>query len=119
MKLLYYRVYYTIYRGLLWLGQSHETDSVRFNVVFIQSLFTMLITVGLNAFLVGITRKPFIINSKWQSIVVLLCLFEASLSPNWGKDRSKNILLTLAFMVFSIALLCVSLMYLKAHSLKK
>lgn len=135
MTLLYYRIYYTIYRALIWLGQSEETDMIRVNVFILMSIYTMLIAVGIIGFLIGITGKLFIVNSTIQGITFALfnlgvnayIIFygkrydeiESKLSPTWTKNKSKNILLTLAFVVCSIAVICFSLMYIKEHPLKK
>ena len=135
MTLLYYRIYYTIYRALIWLGQSEETDMIRVNVFILMSIYTMLIAVGIIGFLIGITGKLFIVNSTIQGITFALfnlgvnayIIFygkryieiESKLSPTWTKNKSKNILLTLAFVVCSIAVICFSIMYIKEHPLKK
>ena len=135
MKLLYYRIYYTIYRGLIWLGQSHETDMIRFNVVVIITIFTMLLAVGVISFLIGIIGKSIIVNSKLQSIIFALVIIsinvfmvfykkrykeiEGELSSTWAKNKPKNVLLTLVFIVCSIAFLCLSIIYIKEHPLSK
>ena len=131
MKILYYWIYYTIYRTLIWVGQKHETDMIRVNAFVLMSLFTMLIVVGMLGFLIGITREIIIVNSKTQSVLLALSILaanayiifyrksynkiESELSPTWTKNKSKNILLTLAFIVCSIAVICFSIMYIKAH----
>ena len=134
MKILYYRIYYTIYRTLIWVGQKHETDMIRVNAFVLMSLFTMLIVVGMLGFLIGITREIIIVNSKTQSVLLALSILaanayiifyrksynkiESELSPTWTKNKSKNILLTLAFIVCSIAVICFSIMYIKEHPFK-
>ena len=135
MKLLYYKIYYTIYRALIWFGQREETDMIRVNVFVLLSLFTMLIIVGIVAFLVGITGQAFIINSKMQGIILALFILatnayivfykkrykeiEDELSPTWGINKPRNILLTLAFIICSIAFFCFSIVYIKNHPLTK
>ena len=135
MKLLYYRIYYTIYRGLLWFGQSEETDMIPVNVFILMSIYTMLIAVGLISFLIGFTGEIFIVNSKIQSIIFALFILgvnayiifykkkydqiESELSATWSRNKTKNILLTLIFIVCSIAVICLSVMYIKGHPLKK
>ena len=135
MKLLYYRLYYTIYRALIWIGQREETDMIRVNVFILMSIYTMLIAVGIIGFLIGITGKLFIVNSTIQGVIFALfnlgvnayIIFygkryneiESELSPIWKKNKSKNILLTLAFVVCSIAVISFSIMYIKEHPLKK
>ena len=135
MKLLYYRIYYTIYRAFIWFGQREETDMIRVNAFVLLSLFTMLIVVGMVAFLIGITGKIFIVNSKIQGIILALSILaanayiifyrnryneiESELSPTWTKNKSKNVFLTLAFVVCSIAVICFSIMYIKEHPLRK
>lgn len=135
MKLLYYRIYYTIYRALVWLEQRDETDMIRVNVFVLLSLFTMLIIVGIVIFLIGIMGQSFIINSRPQSIALALLILAANayivfykkryreienkLSTTWERNKSKNILLTLAFSIFSIAFFCFSIIFIKAHPLTK
>jgi multisubunit Na+/H+ antiporter MnhC subunit len=135
MKLLYYRIYYTIYRSLIWVGQSHETDMIRVNVFILMSIYTMLIGVGIIGFLIGITGELFIVNFKIQGVIFSIfnlgvnayIIFygkryneiESELSATWAKNKSKNILLTLAFIVCSVATICFSLMYIKEHPLRK
>jgi hypothetical protein len=135
MKLLYYKIYYTIYRGLIWLGQTEETDSIRFNAIFIQSIFSMLFTVGVIGFLVALIGISIIIHSKVQGIMLALLIIgsnaylifyknknrevENALELTWSKNKSKNILLTLAFLVGSVAFFVLSIMYIKEHPLTK
>lgn len=135
MRQLYYRIYYTIYRTLIWFGQSEETDMIRVNVFVLLSLFTMLIVVGMVAFLIGIAGKVFIVNSKIQSVILALSILsanayiifyrnryneiESELSPTWTKNKSKNILLTLVFLLCSITFLSLSIIYIKQHTLNK
>jgi hypothetical protein len=133
MKSLYYRIYYTIYRGLIWIGQREETDMIRVNAFIIQSIFIMLFSVGLLGFLIALIGKSLIAHSKLQGIIFALSIIgingyaifyknkykevENSLSVTWVKMKSKNILLTLAFMLFSIGFIVLSVVYVKAHTL--
>jgi hypothetical protein len=131
MKKVYYKIYYTIYRVLIWLGQSDETDMIRTNVFVLITLFTMLIVIGSVTFLIGITGKIFIVNSKIQGIILALFIsaanayiifyksrykeIESTLSLTWSKNKSKNILLTLTFVLCSIAVIFFSIIYIKEH----
>ena len=133
MKLLYYRIYYTIYRALIRLGQREETDMIRINVVFIQSLFTMFIALGILGFLISFSGKSIIVDSMLQSVLFLLSILAANvfmvfyknkyveiekdLSLTWKKNKGKNALLTLTFIVCSITAFVLSMLYLKAHPL--
>ena len=135
MKSLYYKIYYTIYGGLIWLGQTEETDSIRFNAFFIQAIFSMLFTVGVVCFLVALIGKSIIIHSKVQGVILALLIIgsnaylifynnkkrevEKDLELTWSKNKSKNILLTLAFLVGSVACFVLSIMYIKEHPLTK
>src|SRR6218665_3098863 len=119
MKQIYYIVYYTIYRTLVWMGQEEETDMIRFNVAVIITIFIMLFTVGIIGFLIGITGRSIIVNSKIQSLVFALSIIginayivfynkryreiERDLSLIWTRKKYQNIVLTLLFIVCSIA----------------
>lgn len=133
MKSLYYRIYYTIYRGLIWIGQREETDMIRVNAFIIQSIFIMLFSVGFLGFLIALIGKSLIAHSKLQGIIFALSIIaingyaifyknkykevEKKLLPSWSKMKSKNILLTLAFMFFSVGFIVLSVIYIKAHPL--
>ena len=135
MKQLYYRIYFTIYRALIWFGQRKETDMIRGNAFVLLSLFSMLIVIGIVAFLVGISGKMFIADSKIQGIILALSIvaanayiifyknrcaeIESKLSSTRTKNKLKNVLITLAFVVCSMAFICLSIMYVKEHPLRK
>lgn len=90
MGKLYYRIYFTIYRGLIWLGQKQETDMIRVNAFIIISIFTMLLSVGLLSFLIGMIGKSMIVHSEIQSIAFVLVI----LSANWyAIFKKKSIML--------------------------
>lgn len=133
MKVLYYRVYYTIYRGLIWLGQREETDMIRVNAFIIQSIFTILFSVGLLGFLIALIGRSLIVHSTLQGVIFALTILginayavfyknkyrevENELSVTWVKMKSKNILLTISFILFSIGFIIFSIVYLKANPL--
>lgn len=133
MKSLYYRIYYTIYRGLIWIGQTEKTDMIRVNAFIIQSIFTMLFSVGLLGFLIALIGKSIIVHSSIQGVIFALMIIginayiifykdkykevENELSVTWVKMKSKNILLTIGFILSSIGFIVLSVVYLKAHSL--
>jgi len=132
MKSLYNRIYYTIYRALLAIGQSEESDMLRVNVFILISLFTMLIAVGIVSLLITISDKVFIVNSKTASIFFSLAILglnaytifyknryqkiESNLSKVWAKEKHKNIAITFAFIVFAISFICWSVYILKIHA---
>ena len=117
------------------MGQREETDMIRFNVVVIITIFTMLFTVGVIGFLIAIIGKSIIVNSKLQSIVFALSIIainayvvfynkryreiERDLSLIWTEKKSQNIMLTLLFIGCSIAFFVFSMWYLKEHPLTK
>lgn len=119
----------------MWLGQTEETDSIRFNAFFIQAIFSAFYIIALLAFIVSLTGKSIIIHSKIQSIIFLLFILgvkaylifykknnkeiEKNLDITWSKNKSKNILTTSAFIVCSIIFFILSMIYVKAHPLTK
>ena len=106
---------------------------IRVNAFIIQSIFTMLFSVGVLGFLIALIGKSLIVHSKLQGIIFALSIIgingyaifykkkykevENNLFVSWKKMKSKNILLTLAFMLFSVGFIVLSVMYIKAHPL--
>ena len=134
MKLLYYRIYYTIYRALIWFGQSEETGMPRFNVTILMSLFTMLNAAAIIAFLSSFMGKVFVYNNRISTIifsVVILCFnlymilyrnrynkLEKELSNAWIKEKNKNVLITIGYIFFTFLFIGCSLYYIKHNPIK-
>ena len=90
---------------------------IRFNVVFLQSLFTMFIALGILGFLIAIIGKLIIVHSKLQSVIFLLGILsvnvymvfygkkyieiESELSAIWTKNKSKNGFVLFKLVIFS------------------
>ena len=117
------------------MGQREETDMIRVNAFIIQSIYIMLFSVGILGFLIALLGKSLIVHSKLQGIIFALSIIaingyaifyknkykevESNLLSSWSKMKSKNILLTLAFMLFSVGLIVLSVIYIKAHPLSQ
>lgn len=135
MKQFYYRIYYTIYRALIWFGQREETDMIRFNVTILMSLFTMFNAATLVALLIIVTNKIVIVNNTTHGLILVLSILLINLymilyknsyvepenifGPTWRKNKSKNIMITLGYIFFTFLFLGLLLYYLKQHPIKK
>ena len=124
ISLLYYRIYYTIKRGLLWLGND-KNDSPRFTATLILSLFTFFNFLTVVMFLFITIKNKFNINN----IVGVILLFgflalnwfvvnkkrgkevEYKLSEDWEKEWNKNLLLTVSYLILSILFIGLSFYY--------
>ena len=124
MNLLYYRIYYTIKRGLLWLGND-DSDSPRFTAILILSLFIFFNFLAIVMFLIATAKIQFTIN-RIVGIILMLGLLafnwyavnkkrgkevEYDLSKSWQKESSKNILITIGYFILSILLIALSFYY--------
>ena len=123
MKLLYYRIYYTIYRVLIRIGQVNE-DSPRYNVVLLMSLFQIMNVVTIMVFLSISIRKNLFVANKFQNIlfiIVVICFNwymvlykkkyiknEERLLNSWSEERNKNILITIGYIMITIFLVFFS-----------
>lgn len=135
MKQLYYRIYYTIYRALIWFGQREETDMIRFNVTILMSLFTMFNAATLVALLIIVTNKIVIVNNTTHGLILVLSILLINLymilyknsyvepenifGSTWRKNKSKNIMITLGYIFFTFLIFGFLLYYLKQHPIKK
>jgi len=107
----------------------------RFNVTILMSLFTMLNIAAIVAFLIGITGKTFIVNNTAQSLVFVITILcfnlymilyknrynepEKNLSSTWLKEKRKNVLITIGYILFTFLFLGGSLYYIKENPIKK
>lgn len=103
----------------------------RFNVVILLSLFTMLNLSAVLAFIMAFTRKIFIVNNTVLSVifaVAILCFniymiqykkryykHEAILSKTWVEEKTKNILITISYIIFTFIFIGCSLYYIKGN----
>jgi|GEM_PF-5847043 len=124
MSLLYYRIYYTIKRGLLWLGNDNS-DSPRFTAILILSLFLFFNLLTIFLFFIVTLKIQFSINRAVGVILMLGLLalnwytinkklgkeVEYALSKAWQKEWNKNILITLGYLILSILLIGLSFYY--------
>jgi amino acid transporter len=131
---LYDRIYYTLYRMLIKIGQS-ENDMPRFNVIILMSLCTMLNAVAVISIFIAVTNRIIIVQSKiYMSIVavIILCLnvyfifykkrykkIEKNLSTSWRKEKRKNILITVVYVFFTAFILWLSLRYIRNNPITR
>src|ERR1700694_844514 len=130
---LYNRIYYSLYRMILNLGEAYEmkADIPRTKVALILSLFTGINLTALIGLLSVAMGKFIIINSVISTIVVgafiitlnFLLIFykdrykevEDDLSTSWSNEKNKNILITVVYVIFTIIFLWLSIRCIKDH----
>jgi len=133
---LYDRIYYTLYRMTLRLASmfSMERETPRTEVALMLLLLTGLNIIPAVFLLCMFTGMPVLSGKKVYVMIMLspivainfLLIFykqrykkiEERLSPKWNADKSKNILITVLYIIFTIAFFCLSVQYIKNHSIK-
>lgn len=134
--LFYDRIYYTLYRMTLKLADmfSIERETPRTEVVLILSLLTAINIITIFGLLGLFMGKSFFSDKKIYVMIMLspivvlnfLLIFykqrykkiEVNLSPTWKNEKSKNILITILYIIFTIVFFCLSVEYIKNHALK-
>ena len=134
--IIYDRIYYTLYRMILKLADLFDIDreSPRTEVALILSFLTAVNIITIFGLLSAFTGESIISGKKLyvmimlSPIVVLNFLFifynhrykkiEEKLSSTWKTEKRKNILIMLLYVSFTIACFCLSVGYIKSHSLK-
>jgi SNF family Na+-dependent transporter len=134
--ILYDRIYYTLYRMTLKLADmfSTERETPRTEVVLILSFFT-----GINIITIFGLSGVFLERSVFsdKKIYVMIMLFpivalnfllifykqrykkiEKNLLPTWESEKSKNIWITILYIIFTVIFFCLSVEYIKNHALK-
>ena len=128
---LYDRIYYTLYRILIGFGQVNEIDSPRSNVAILLTLFMGLNVVAALILLSSVTGSDIITGSMLQAVIIgaivvtlnfcfIFCKkrynrIENDLSITWNKDKHKNILLTVAYIIFTGIFMWFSFKYTRNH----
>lgn len=133
---LYDRLYYTFYRLLLKLDDmfSMQRETPRAETALILSILTGFNVVTVLALLtefmgmpVFSTRKIYIMLMLSPVVFVnLLLIFykqrykkvEEKLLPMWKETKSKNILIAIAYIVFTVAFFCLTIQYIKNHPMR-
>lgn len=134
MLRLFDRLYYTIYRMLIRFGQN-ESDMPRLNAAILISICTMLNAIAAIGFLIAVTGKVIIVQSKvYTGIVATLLLLlnislifykkryravEATLAASWTEHKAKNVLITLIYIVFTTVFVIISIRYIKSNPITK
>jgi len=128
MNSLYFRIYYTIQRGLIWFG-NEDNDSPRFTAILIFSFLIFLNLITLLTGLAETAKIDFAINYI-AGIIALIGLIvfnwysvnkknskevESRLSKTWQKDWNKNILITIAYFILSILMFLLLIIYLNKN----
>lgn len=133
---LYYRVYYTFYRMLVKLDHmfSMQRETPRAETALILSILTGFNVITILALLTEFTGMP-VFSAKEIYIMLmlspvvfinLLLIFykqrykkiEEKLLPAWKEMKSKNILMAVAYVVFTVAFFFLTILYIKSHPIK-
>lgn len=133
----YDRIYYTIYRMILRLANifSMTTDLPRTRVVLILAIFNGINFMAVLGIISAVTETAIIIDSRTQTLVaagviIVLNFFlifykqrykkvEAVLSATWSKERSKNIFITIAYIMLTAVFVWLSIRYIMNNTLRK
>jgi len=113
---------------------STINDTPRFEAVLILSFLTtvnFITIIGLIGTFIG---ESLFSNKKIYVMLALSPIFgfnfllifyknrykkiEVNLSPTWKNEKSKNILITILYIIFTIVFFCLSVEYIKNHALK-
>src|SRR5665647_796235 len=119
--LLYDRIYYTLYRMTLKLADmfSVERETPRTEVVLMLSLLTAINIITILGLLGVFIGKSVFPDKKIYGMIMLspivalnfLSIFykqrykkiEEDLLPEWSTEKNKNILITVLYIIFTIA----------------
>jgi len=128
---IYDRIYYTLYRILLKLGDMFEMkrETPRSEAVLMLSLLTMLNVVPVLFLISYLTNTPFFSGKKIYIMIALLPIvilnfllifyrnryriIEERLAPKWAEEKRRNILITIMYIVFTFIFIWVSLILIK------
>ena len=121
--ILYYRIYYTIYRIILKFSDllEIERESPRSEAVLMLSLFIMLDFVAALFLISHFTRIPTFSGKKIYIILAFLPIvafnflvifykgryriIENKLSRNWDKEKRMNVLITVLYFIITFLFL--------------
>lgn len=126
---LYDRIYYTLYRMTLKLADMFEMkrETPRTEVALMLSLLTAFNIIPIIFLFSFLTRVPVFSGKKIYIMIALLpiALFnflmifyknrykdiEEDLSARWGKEKRRNILITIFYIVLTVIFLWLSLRF--------
>lgn len=133
--LIYNRIYYTLYRMILKLADmfSTENETPRIEAVLILSFLTTINFITIFGLVDTFIGESLFSNNKIYVMLALspivgfnfLLIFykhryrkiESGLRPNWEKEKSKNIFITVMYIIFTITFFALSIEYIKTHAL--
>lgn len=134
--ILYDRVYYTLYRMTLKIADMFSTErkTPRAEVALMLLLLTGINIIPALFLLSIFTGMPVLSGKKVYVMIMLSPLvvlnfslifykqrykkIEEKLSLTWQNEKSKNILITVFYLIFTVVFFCLSLEYIKNHALK-
>lgn len=133
---IYDRLYYTFYRLLLKLDDmfSMQRETPRAETALILSILTGFNAITILALLTEFIGMPVFSAKKIYIMVMLspvvfanlLLIFykqrykkiEEKLLPTWKQTKNNNIFIAVSYIVFTIAFFCLTIQYIKNHSIK-
>lgn len=133
--LLYDKIYYTLHRMTLKLADmfSMERETPRTEVVLMLSLLTAINIITILGLLGVFIGKSVFPDKKNYLMIMLspivalnfLSIFykqrykkiEEDLLPQWSTEKNKNILITVLYIVFTIAFFMLTLQDIKNHAI--
>ena len=131
MIAIYDRIYYTLYRVVLKLGDMFdmERETPRSEAVIMLSLLTMFNVVPVLFLISLFTGVPTFSGKKVYIMIALLPvvafnfllifykgryrIIEEKLAPKWVEEKRKNILITVLYVIFTFLFLWFSLKLIK------
>lgn len=130
---LYDRLYYTFYRLLLKLDDmfSMQRETPRAETALILSILTGFNVITVLALLTEFMGVPVFSAKKIYIMLMLspvvfinlLLIFykkrykkvEEKLLPMWKETKSKNILIAIGYIVFTVVFFCLTIQYIKSN----
>ncbi|MBS1653281.1 MAG: hypothetical protein JSU05_00425 [Bacteroidetes bacterium] len=133
---LYDRLYYTFYRLLLKLDDmfSMQRETPRAETALILSILTGFNVITVLALLTEFMGVPVFSAKKIYIMLMLspvvfinlLLIFykkrykkvEEKLLPMWKETKSKNILIAIGYIVFTVVFFCLTIQYIKSNPMR-
>jgi hypothetical protein len=132
---IYGKIYYTLYRMILKLADMFSTDNEtpRIEAVLILSFLTTLNVVTFFGLISTFIGESILSNNKLYVMLELSPVFginfllifykrqyqkiESDLQPGWKKEKIKNIVITIGYIIFTVAFFMLSIEWIKRHHL--
>jgi hypothetical protein len=132
---IYGKIYYTLYRMILKLADMFSTDNEtpRIEAVLILSFLTTLNVVTFFGLISTFIGESILSNNKLYVMLELSPVFginfllifykrqyqkiESALQPGWKKEKRKNIVITIGYIIFTVAFFMLSIEWIKRHHL--